>query len=58
MLAELATGAWAPALLAAFGLDEGESIGGLLEQGPPTPGVAHVDVDALEADGHGSEQAA
>ena len=32
--------------IAAFGLDEGESIGALLSQGPPTPGVAHVDVDA------------
>lgn len=32
--------------IAAFGLDEGESIGALLGQGPPTPGVAHIDVDA------------
>jgi pimeloyl-ACP methyl ester carboxylesterase len=32
--------------IAAFGLDEGESIGALLSQGPPTPGVAHVDVDS------------
>jgi pimeloyl-ACP methyl ester carboxylesterase len=31
--------------VAAFGLDEGESIGALLEQGPPSPGLAHVDVD-------------
>ena len=33
--------------IAGFGLDEGESIGALLQQGPPTPGVAHVDVDSL-----------
>jgi pimeloyl-ACP methyl ester carboxylesterase len=32
--------------IAAFGLDEGESIGALLEQGPPTPGVANIDVDS------------
>jgi pimeloyl-ACP methyl ester carboxylesterase len=32
--------------IAAFGLDEGESIGGLLMQGPPTPGTAHIDIDA------------
>src|SRR3954454_6021086 len=32
--------------IAAFGLDEGESIGALLAQGPPTPAVAHVDVDS------------
>jgi pimeloyl-ACP methyl ester carboxylesterase len=32
--------------IAAFGLDEGESIGGLLAQGPPTPALAHLDVDA------------
>ncbi|HEX3214087.1 MAG TPA: alpha/beta hydrolase [Actinomycetota bacterium] len=31
--------------IAAFGLDEGESIGALLEQGPPSPGLAHIDVD-------------
>jgi pimeloyl-ACP methyl ester carboxylesterase len=31
--------------IAAFGLDEGESIGGLLTQGPPTPALAHLDVD-------------
>ena len=31
--------------IAAFGLDEGESIGGLLSQGPPTPALAHLDVD-------------
>jgi pimeloyl-ACP methyl ester carboxylesterase len=31
--------------IAAFGLDEGESIGGLLAQGPPTPALAHLDVD-------------
>jgi pimeloyl-ACP methyl ester carboxylesterase len=32
--------------IAAFGLDEGESIGGLLGGGPPTPALAHLDVDA------------
>jgi pimeloyl-ACP methyl ester carboxylesterase len=31
--------------IAAFGLDEGESIGGLLSQGPPSPAIAHLDVD-------------
>src|SRR5690349_23483174 len=33
--------------IAAFGLDEGESIGGLLAQGPPTPALAHLDIDEL-----------
>src|SRR6201986_1820887 len=33
--------------IAAFGLDEGESLGALLGGGPPTPGLAHLDVDAL-----------
>jgi pimeloyl-ACP methyl ester carboxylesterase len=32
--------------IAAFGLDEGETIGALLQQGPPTPALAHLDVDA------------
>src|ERR1700744_5449664 len=32
--------------IAAFGLDEGESIGGLLAQGPPTPALAHLEIDA------------
>ena len=31
--------------IAAFGLDEGESIGCLLAQGPPTPALAHLDID-------------
>src|SRR5262245_55036342 len=31
--------------LAAFGLDEGESIGALLAQGPPTPAIAKIQVD-------------
>lgn len=31
--------------IAAFGLDEGESIGGLLNQGPPSPALAHLDID-------------
>src|SRR6476619_7304821 len=32
--------------IAAFGLDEGESIGALLAGGPPTPALAHLDIDA------------
>ncbi|MDO8212251.1 alpha/beta fold hydrolase [Conexibacter sp. CPCC 206217] len=32
--------------IAAFGLDEGESIGGLLQQGPPTPALRNLDIDA------------
>jgi pimeloyl-ACP methyl ester carboxylesterase len=28
-----------------FGLDEGESIGALLSQGPPTPAIAHLRID-------------
>ena len=31
--------------IAAFGLDQGESIGQLLAQGPPTPALAHYVVD-------------
>jgi pimeloyl-ACP methyl ester carboxylesterase len=31
--------------IAAFGLDQGESIGDLLSQGPPTPALAHLDID-------------
>jgi pimeloyl-ACP methyl ester carboxylesterase len=31
--------------IAAFGIDEGESLGGLLAQGPPTPALAHQTVD-------------
>jgi pimeloyl-ACP methyl ester carboxylesterase len=31
--------------IAAFGLDEGESIGALLGQGPPAPALAHLDID-------------
>jgi pimeloyl-ACP methyl ester carboxylesterase len=31
--------------IAAFGLDEGESLGALLSQGPPTPALAHQFVD-------------
>lgn len=33
--------------VAAFGLDEGESIGALLSQGEPTPALAHLQIDAL-----------
>src|SRR5437868_7971137 len=31
--------------VAAFGLDESESLGALLSQGPPTPAIAHLDID-------------
>jgi pimeloyl-ACP methyl ester carboxylesterase len=31
--------------IAAFGLDEGESIGALLAQGPPTPAIANLVID-------------
>jgi pimeloyl-ACP methyl ester carboxylesterase len=31
--------------IAAIGIDEGESLGGLLAQGPPTPALAHQSVD-------------
>jgi pimeloyl-ACP methyl ester carboxylesterase len=31
--------------VAAFGLDEGESLGALLAQGPPTPALAHLFTD-------------
>src|SRR6202048_4050830 len=32
--------------VAAFGLDEGESLGGLLSQGPVTPALAHLFTDS------------
>ncbi len=32
--------------IAGFGLDEGESLGALLSQGPPTPALAHLRIDA------------
>jgi pimeloyl-ACP methyl ester carboxylesterase len=31
--------------IAAFGLDEGETIGALLQQGPPPPALAHLNID-------------
>jgi pimeloyl-ACP methyl ester carboxylesterase len=31
--------------IAAFGLDEGESLGAVLEQGPPTPALEHMEID-------------
>jgi hypothetical protein len=31
--------------VAAFGLDQGESLGGLLSQGPVTPALAHLVTD-------------
>jgi pimeloyl-ACP methyl ester carboxylesterase len=33
--------------IAAFGLDEGETIGELLQNGPPTPALANMEIDAL-----------
>ncbi|MBJ7519460.1 MAG: alpha/beta hydrolase [Solirubrobacteraceae bacterium] len=33
--------------IAAFGLDEGESIGGLLAQGEPSPALANLEIDGL-----------
>jgi pimeloyl-ACP methyl ester carboxylesterase len=32
--------------IAAFGIDEGESLGALLSQGPPTPALAHLFTDS------------
>lgn len=32
--------------IAAFGIDQGESLGGLLSQGPPSPALAHLLTDA------------
>jgi pimeloyl-ACP methyl ester carboxylesterase len=32
--------------IAAFGLDQGESIGALLQAGPPTPALAHLKIDS------------
>ena len=32
--------------IAGFGLDEGESIGALLQQGPATPAIANIEVDS------------
>jgi pimeloyl-ACP methyl ester carboxylesterase len=40
-----APNAVALAYVAAFGLDEGESIGDLLAAGPPPPALAHLDID-------------
>src|SRR6266536_4534751 len=37
--------------IAGFGLDEGESIGALLGQGPPTPALAHLDTDPRASPG-------
>ncbi len=33
--------------IAAFGLDQGESLGALLSEGPPTPALAHMFTDQL-----------
>jgi pimeloyl-ACP methyl ester carboxylesterase len=44
-LAEDAPNAVGLVYIAGFGLDEGESIGALLGQGPPTPAIAHLDID-------------
>jgi len=32
--------------VAAFGLDQGETIGALLQAGPPTPALAHLNIDS------------
>src|SRR5215469_5441772 len=45
-LGEDAPNAVALVYIAAFGLDEGESIGALLNGGAPTPALAHLDIDA------------
>jgi pimeloyl-ACP methyl ester carboxylesterase len=37
---------WAWFYIAAFGLDQGETIGTLLEQDPPPPALAHLRIDA------------
>jgi pimeloyl-ACP methyl ester carboxylesterase len=46
-LGEDAPNAVALVYIAAFGLDEGESLGGLLGGGPPTPSLANLIVDDL-----------
>ena len=46
-LGEDAPHAVALVYIAAFGLDEGETIGALVEGGPPSPALANLDVDAL-----------
>jgi pimeloyl-ACP methyl ester carboxylesterase len=46
-LGQDAPNATALVYIAAFGLDEGESIGALLAGGPPTAALAHLDVDDL-----------
>jgi pimeloyl-ACP methyl ester carboxylesterase len=46
-LGEDAPNAVALVYVAAFGLDEGETIGALVEGGPPSPALANLDVDAL-----------
>jgi len=40
-----APGVTGPVYIAAFGLDEGESLGALLSQGPVTPALAHLVTD-------------
>jgi pimeloyl-ACP methyl ester carboxylesterase len=44
-LGAVAPNAVALVYIAAFGLDEGETIGALLQQGPPTAALAHLDID-------------
>jgi len=36
-----------PEMRAAFGIDQGESLGALLSQGPPTPALEHLFTDKL-----------
>jgi pimeloyl-ACP methyl ester carboxylesterase len=46
-LGEDAPNAVALVYIAAFGLDEGESLGALIAAGPPSPALGNLDVDAL-----------
>jgi pimeloyl-ACP methyl ester carboxylesterase len=40
-----------PGYIAAFGLDQGESLGGLLSQGPVTPALVHLFTDSAASAG-------
>ncbi len=46
-LGEDAPNAVALVYIAAFGLDEGESLGALIAAGPPSPALGNLDIDAL-----------
>ena len=47
MIAHAERGGFGLVYVAAFGLDEGESIGALLAQGTPTPALANLRIDDL-----------